>query len=333
MRPSELVKFLTFSFRENMPVLILGIPGVGKTDIVTSVAKALGMELHISHPVVKEAIDYKGLPAVVDGRAEFLPYGDLRILFEATRPTIFFIDDLAQCELAVQKPIMQLIHGRSIDGQTISKNIIFVGASNNVKDKSGVTPLIEPLKSRFKSIVTLDFHVDDWINWAIKNGMPHQLLSFARFRPELICSFEPTKEIKNSSIPRTVASIGEWMNKKLNPSLYLETFTGAAGEGFAIEFLNFINIAERMPTPQELFNNPKNFAHIKEPSELYALTGSLAHAVDYATLDSLMVYLDTIDVEFKFKTMIDVITRKPDLIKHKTFSEFAIKHADVLFPA
>jgi hypothetical protein len=61
-----------------MPVLIKGAPGTGKTDIVTSACCKAGVELIISHPVgVDEPIDYKGLPALRDGHAEFLPFGAL----------------------------------------------------------------------------------------------------------------------------------------------------------------------------------------------------------------------------------------------------------------
>jgi hypothetical protein len=50
-----------------LPVLIKGAPGVGKSDIVSQVADELNMDLVISHPVVSDPTDYKGLPLSVNG--------------------------------------------------------------------------------------------------------------------------------------------------------------------------------------------------------------------------------------------------------------------------
>ncbi|GAF99527.1 unnamed protein product, partial [marine sediment metagenome] len=87
MSPKQLKSILLVAMSNGMPVLIKGAPGVGKSDIVARVAKELKMELILSHPVVSDPTDYKGLPGIVDGKAEFLPFGDLRQLMEAKKPT------------------------------------------------------------------------------------------------------------------------------------------------------------------------------------------------------------------------------------------------------
>jgi hypothetical protein len=72
------------------------------SDIVEQVANELDHELLISHPVVEDPTDSKGLPfAAADGQsARFLPFGDLeRALQARKRPLIWFLDDLGQAAL------------------------------------------------------------------------------------------------------------------------------------------------------------------------------------------------------------------------------------------
>ena len=88
MNALKLQSALVMVVKAKLPVLIKGAPGIGKSDIVAQVAKILGYHLIISHPVVASPIDFKGLPALVKDRAEFLPFGDLRKLIEATEQQI-----------------------------------------------------------------------------------------------------------------------------------------------------------------------------------------------------------------------------------------------------
>lgn len=156
MYAKQLESLLTFMFEENLPVLIKGTPGIGKSDVVAQAAQKIGWPLIISHPVVADPTDYKGLPFAVDGHAKFLPFGDLEKLLETKTPLIYFLDDLGQATPAVQSAVMQLLLARQINGHKISKEVRFVAATNGRADRANVQGILEPVKSRFASIVELE---------------------------------------------------------------------------------------------------------------------------------------------------------------------------------
>src|SRR5438045_1091601 len=170
MKPSTLKGFLGKAIQQGIRVLIKSAPGAGKSEIVAQVATEENCDLIISHPAISDPTDYKGLPANVNGKAEFLPYGQLRRLIEAKRKTVCLFDDIGQAPNAVQASLMQVVQAREIDGQKISDFVTFIGATNDTTHQAGVSGMIEPLKSRWDSIVKLDFDLDDWCEWANAYG-------------------------------------------------------------------------------------------------------------------------------------------------------------------
>ena len=192
MNPSNLKNLLNVMIPAREPILIVGAPGIGKTECVQQACLELGVDLMIGHPVTKERIDYAGLPGIVDGQAEFLPYGDLRRMMAADRPLCVLMDDLGQSDVDVQKPLMQLIQQRTIGEHAISDHVGFIAATNDTTHRSAVAGLIEPLKSRFASIVHCTVSPEQWISdWLIgRSGLPARTMElgagFVAARPNLL---------------------------------------------------------------------------------------------------------------------------------------------------
>lgn len=330
MRPAHLSEFLTFSIKNNLPVLVSGAPGIGKTDIVRDVVlNILGYDLLITHPVVDEAIDYKGLPSAVNGKAEFLPYGNLRVMLEAEKPTVLFFDDLGQADASVQKAIMQLLLSRSINGKQISPHIIFVAATNRQQDKAGVSAILEPVKSRFCAIVELEVSLDDWVHWAINNNVHPDLISFLRFRPGFLTEFKPTREIKNSPSPRTIASVSKLLNLQLPRHLEHESFCGAVGEAFTTEFEAFLKLSRNLPDAKTILENPLKAVVPASLDEKYAITGALAFAVTGKSLPNFIAYMERMPAEFNVMGMKDAIQRiGKEIVAHPAFHEWTNKDSN-----
>lgn len=334
MRPKVLIPLLGAALRAKQRVLMLGKPGIGKSEIFDEVCAAIDWDSIISHPAISDPTDYKGMPAVVDGgaRAEFLPFGDLNKLIVATRPTACFLDDIGQAPPAVQAALMQLVQARRVNGHRISDHVVFCGATNGTKDMAGVGGMIEPLKSRWDSIVELDVSVDDWCEWAIGVGdMPPEIIAFIRFRPELLHKFEPTREIKNSPCPRTVAAVGRWVKAGITD---YDVIAGAAGEGFATEFTAFLKMFGQLPNLDAILMTPESSPVPDDPSALYAVTAGLSRKLTPTNFDRGLVYLKRLPKEFEVCCVRDALKinqNKPtDLTKTATYTTWIVKNQTVL---
>ena len=182
MKATELKNVLKDAIQNREQLLIVGPPGIGKSDLVKQVCQELNADVIISHPAVSDPTDYKGLPSKAEGgdHASFLPFGETWQAINANKLTVWFIDDLGQSSEAVQKALMQLLLGRRLNGHLLSDKVVFVGATNDVGQRAGVTGLLEPVKSRWDSIVHLEPNLDDWCSWAFSNNMPPELIAFLR---------------------------------------------------------------------------------------------------------------------------------------------------------
>jgi hypothetical protein len=328
MFPSAVKETLLKLVPMQEPALLVGSPGVGKTDTVKEVAEALKQDLMISHPVVDDPTDYKGMPGLVQDKkngptAQFLPFGDLLRLINADRPTIAFADDLGQAPPAVQAAYMQLVLARKINGHEISPHVTFLAATNRRQDKAAVTGLITPLLDRFTVVLDYEFSLDDWVRWGLMNNMPPVLLSFARFRPGHLAKFEASRDMKKSSTPRSVAGVGRLINANMHN---LDILAGAAGEAFATEFLAFYDTWTKLPDRDKIYADPDSVDVPSEddsPGVLYALMGSLAFGASPKNIGNMLRYLDRCPKEFAIMALRDASEQHQDLKTTREMSAWA----------
>jgi hypothetical protein len=329
MKPKDLAALLAVTIPARAPVLITGAPGVGKSDIIAQAAIASGAELIIEHPVVSDPTDFKGLPFATNGIADFLPFGSLRRIIEAKKLTLFFLDDLGQSPPAVQAACMQLLLARRVNGHVVSDYVAFAAATNRRQDRAGVMGLLEPVKSRFATIIELVPDREDWVRWALAAGMPTELIAFIRFREKFLFDFKPTADLVNSPCPRTVANVGKLMKMGIPRGLEFEVFKGAAGEGFAAEFMGFLRIYRNLPNPDLVLMQPDTAEVPTDPAVLYALCGALSARASDQTADRLFRYYNRLPPEFSVMAARDTFHAHPDVAQTRSAIEWHSKHADV----
>lgn len=281
LRPNQASQLVQSYLGARIPVLLTGAPGVGKSSIVEAAAKVAGYDVILSHPVVSDPTDAKGLPwPGKDGEsATFLPFGDLARAIKATTPTVWFLDDLGQASPAVQASYMQLLLARQVNGHKLPDCVTFVAATNRRTDRAGVTGVLAPVLSRFGAVVGIEPTVDDWTEWALGANMPPALVSFIRFRPNLLQVFDTKKvdDMENFPCPRTWEYAGKAIQMGLPDDLEFAALAGAVGEAAAIELRAFLSmVRSKLPNPDSIILDPDNAPIPDRPDLLWAVTTALA---------------------------------------------------------
>jgi len=322
--PAQLTELLKLYVPKQLPVLITGSPGIGKSDIVEKVAQLTDHELLISHPVVEDPTDSKGLPfPSPDGQtAKFLPFGDLERALNARRPLIWFLDDLGQASPAVQAAKMQLLLARRIGEHTLPPNVTFLAATNRRTDNAGVSGILAPVVSRFATVVELTPTIDDWTAWAVDAGIPPALIAFLRFRPDLLSVQQTSRDIENTPSPRSWRFVAKTM--PIVPK-HLEhiSYAGSVGAGAADEFVSFLQIFRELPSPDAILLNPDVAQIPTNLAALYAVSASLAVHATEANFDRVMVYVERLIAgglsEYAALLVRDALRRTPTIANSYAF--------------
>jgi hypothetical protein len=327
MKPSQTKTLLTQTIKAGLPVLIVGKPGVGKTDVVSQAARETNSDLLISHPAVSDPTDAKGLPWAEAGakQATFLPFGDLAqaVSHDSKKPLVWFLDDLGQASPAVQASFMQLILARRVNGHKLPDNVVFIAATNRREDRAGVSGILEPVKSRFAVIAEMEPDVDDWTNWAAEHKLRPEVIAFIRMRPELLCDFKPSGDMKNSPCPRTWSHVSKLLKLELSHGIEAAAYAGAVGEGAAMEFIGFLNMFRSLPvSPDRVLLDPEGVPVPKEPSHLYALSSALASKATENNFGRILTFAKRMPQEFAVLTVRDCHRRNPEVTMSPEFAKF-----------
>lgn len=318
---------LSATIPAKFPVMITGMPGGGKTTIVKYVSHKIGAHFICSHPVVKTPTDYAGFPWMVDGKAKFIPYSDLECIIEGNTNglTVFLIDDMGQASKSVQAALMQIVCERSINGHNVSDDVVFIACTNRKEDKAAVSGIIEPLKSRFHTIVEYQPDQERWSEWAFANGIDPSVVAFIRLRPQFLTDFHPSSDMTNSAVGRTIEHLSDLVKLNLPPTCRYAAYVGAVGEGCASEWKGFEDIKNRLPNLQHILEG-KFVDTVSEPSVCYALIGALIGRVNRSNIQNVYDYFKCLRFEFQALWHKDVKAVKPELVETSAYTDWSAKH-------
>ena len=323
--PKQLAELLAVTIPAGLPILITGMPGIGKTEITRQAALAADADFVVTHPVVEDPTDRKGIPWGDPKSQSCVWYADetTKQLCNAKKRTVWLMDDLGQATPAVQAAHMQWLLNRGVNGHHLSDLVTIVAATNRRIDRAGVSGILEPVKSRFFAIVELVASLADSRNWAFDNGWPATLIAFLSFRPEFLAKFEPSADLTNSPLPRTWAHVGKIEKLGLSHAVETAAFAGAVGEAAAVEYIGFRKLAESITSIDEVLANPDKVAIPTEPSQLYATVIGLAGRADAKNFPRIAVYAERLVKaqygEHAVLLVRDITRRDPKLTYTKTF--------------
>jgi len=261
------------------PLMLTGIPGVGKTAVLGQVCKEMGVPLWTCRPIQHETVEYTGLPCIVNGKAVWAP-------FEGLLPTdpdwkgVIFVDEVTQLDLPSQKIVASLLDKEGVAGKRIPAGARFVLAGNRQQDRAGASRLISIIESRCRQVELL-FSLEDWQHWALDNDLHQTVVSFAGFKGGAFTSFDPAKTL--NPLPRTWHAVSDELHCHPNASSSKEdpvmasAVQGLVGPGPAAEFLAFREHFHMLHNVvDQVFDSPQAVSLNGDASVQHALIGAVS---------------------------------------------------------
>lgn len=151
-RPDQQLEALTLAVAADLPVLLWGEPGIGKTAALTQLAETLDLPLTTVIASVHEPSDFSGLPVVGDDPArQGVPLAppDWAVRLVRAGKGLLFLDELSTAPPAVQAALLRLVLERRIGSLQLPRGVRIVAAANPRASAADGWELSPPLANRF----------------------------------------------------------------------------------------------------------------------------------------------------------------------------------------
>jgi hypothetical protein len=143
---------LALAVSANLPVLLWGEPGIGKSASLDQVAAGLGVPLETVIASVHEPSDFAGLPIIgEDAASNGVPMAppDWAVRLAGAGRGIVFFDELSSAPPAVQAALLRVVLERRVGSLTLPGPVRVVAAANPPSSAADGWHLSPPLANRF----------------------------------------------------------------------------------------------------------------------------------------------------------------------------------------
>lgn len=327
MRAITLKETLKSLFPIQRTVCIEGAPGGGKTTIVHEVARELGVPCIERHMPTMLVEDFGILFPNGDDMLHYKLPDWFPVKGQAPEAGILLFDDRNQAGSDLQKVLANICQARTLHGTAMPDGWMVVSTGNRQADRAGANRVLSHLRNR-ETVLELDTHIDDWTDWAIDHGVKPEIISFIRFRPNLLHDFDPQRD--QNATPRSwVEGVSDVLGT-VPADAEFECIKGAVGEGAAAEFVGFLKIFRKLPDPDLILQDPTKGEIPTDPATLYALAGALSARATVENLHQVVTYVGRMPPEFSVLCLSQAVRRDPDLTTTKAFTDWAVAHHDVM---
>ena len=312
------------------PVMFRGAPGIGKSDIVKSVAQESSIELRDIRLAQMDPVDLRGVPTVEAGQTKWATPSCFPTDPESAG--IIFLDELSAADPSIQVAAYQLLLDRRIGEYIVPSKWMIVAAGNRAEDNAVSLPMSSALANR---MMHLELHAEpeEWARWASEHGLDPSLIGFIRFRPEML--FAPDENCERGwPSPRSWASVSKILEIGLDDDELSPCIAGLVGDDAAAQFLAYRKQFRALGDVRAMMLDPDKPLKLndRKPDVCYALASALAYWVGRGSsqdetsrlLDGFFRLSMALPATFAVVAMIDALESD----KNGTLSERMTAHPD-----
>jgi hypothetical protein len=273
--------------------MLHGRPGVGKTELVQTLAGRIGAELFDLRLTTIEPQDLRGLPYFDHDSAKTVWYRP-EDLPDTDAPAILFLDELTAAAPALQPTVYGLLQERRVGRHRLPDNVLIVAAGNRVEDGAIAYDMGTALSDRLIHMI-VQAAPEDWLkNYAVPAGIHPAVAAFIRTRPDLLETTEASLRQGRmiACTPRSWTRVSRIMETVPDRATRAVMIAGTVGEAAAAEFALLADEIAATVQVTEMLETPRRDRADLYPKTLHGLTAMIYGLVGASSRENLSTAIE-----------------------------------------
>lgn len=237
MNRTELLIAMKDCYETRNPLVVIGKPGIGKTDLVEQFANSIGVKMH---PFNAASFDPSSfgitIPRVDNSACDIVPTAEF---VDPLEKDIVFFDEMDKLDPLIQNVMLPLIQNHRIHGKKLNKYWYVV--AGNGTEHGGSHEISSLIRGRAVFVEYDGPTVKEWIEYAQQCGIDYRVCAFLERNPKFLNAFDK----KETASPTQ----RQWfkVSSLINSGVFGLLLPGIIGRKAAAEFQVFIELTMRIP--------------------------------------------------------------------------------------
>lgn len=327
--------------------LLQGEPGIGKSSLLKTLS-GMFPEHEVSYiDVPNMDLGDIAMPVIDHETKTTKYYPNSRFNMHTGKPVIIMLDEFTKGAEPVKNmlhPLLEKANPRLGDIPVAEGSYIFMtgnlgsdGVGDNMKAHT---------RNRIVPVTVRKPNADEWIHWAVDNGISPEVMAWVRQFPHVLASylddgqegnpfiFQPKKVQAAFVAPRSLHTASNIVSKRsqLDYDVVISALTGAMGEAGARGLEAFVTYADQLPVWESMVTSPTTTPVPVDPGACGVVVFGAISKVTKDTMDKFMTYLDRFESEWQAVFCINIAKSNKQAIafSSKKFSEWVTKNQDLL---
>lgn len=300
------------AFGNENAVHLVGEPGVGKTAMFERIVAKTGFKgVYMDVPNLE--LGEIGIPMPNHETKTTSLYPNDAWGFHKNEPMVIFLDEFTKpSSQAVQNTLHPLLNERRIANFKLHPDSIVITAGNNSSDGVG-----DNLKSHSLNRITVmpvrKPTAEEWIEWGSQNDIAPEMLAWVKAYPHAMSSYLDPSQSDNPYIfnpkhpkrsffsPRSGHRASNIIRKRdmISKNSLVVGLVGTIGEAAARDLTAYVDVADSLPTWEQVMNDPANAQVPTSPAALCIMAFGAIQRIDRSNITKWFTYLKRTPTELQ----------------------------------
>lgn len=352
---SDVQRTLEINFEADIPVMLQGASGIGKTELAEAYARAQGpdygfFEINLATAMLPDIIGYQ-VPtkqSYVDaaGQMQEIPVSEFAypyFMFDkfTGRPAFTYdagmivLEEYGQAQGDVKRSCAPIIREKRSGKWRFPVKTDVLLLSNRPEDRSGVSKDFDFLINR-RNQLTLNADLNGWLVWAHAHGVSSMSMAFASRNEDKVFTNKAPEKQGPWLTPRSLHQADKFLQVALKRGVSLDdamvrsNLSGIIGEGYTHVYIAFAKVRDKLPSFQSIVDDPKG-ADLPEPmDQRMFLAFDLAAKTTRKNIGPIVTYIKRMQTDMAVAFYRAATQRDKTLVSTTEFGDWACENIQLL---